>query len=79
MEITIEKLKAAGFVDQTGGWGGSQGSDEHYRLQRSKIDITIQTYDSDNYWHLEYHFDIIFKTTDDLNEYCLDQFGEVVY
>jgi hypothetical protein len=79
MEITIEKLKSAGFVDQTGGWGGSQGSDHFYRLQKGKIDITLQTYDSDNYWHLEYNFDVIFKTTQDLDDYCREKFGEAVF
>ena len=79
MDITIEKLLAIGFKDKTGGWGGSQGFDYHYRLKKGKINISIQTYDSDCFWHLEDNFDVIFKTTSDISKYCLEKFGESLF
>jgi hypothetical protein len=55
--ITIDRLKALGFVDTTHGWGGSQGMDRHY----AKDGFEIQTYDSDDLWHLEGNFNIKYQ------------------
>lgn len=77
--VTINKLKEIGFFDKTGGWGGSQGSEQFYQLKKGKIDLTIQTYDSDSCWHLENNFDVIFKNLEDINDYCLKNFGELVF
>lgn len=45
--ITKELLEAAGFEDQTGGWGGCSGANWQYK----KGNLEIRQVDYDDYWH----------------------------
>lgn len=57
IRLTKEWLLKFGFIDTTGGWGGSSGIDYHYANGNFKI----QTYDSDNNWHLKNNYDAKFN------------------
>lgn len=72
--ITSERLIAMGFKDQTGGWGGSQGSDKIFK----KLGIEIRTYDSDNLWHLSSDFETKFEFVHQLQIYIKDKMGKQV-
>lgn len=73
MDITTKKLEELGFKDQTGGWGGSQGSDCIYKKRKPPIEI--RTVDYDHKWHLTSDFKISFSTVEELDSYCIDKFG----
>lgn len=62
--ITEERLLKCGFEDSTGGWGGSQGCDKHFIFNK----FEIQTYDSDNFWHIKNNFDIKFNFIHELQD-----------
>jgi hypothetical protein len=73
MNIDRKELEKIGFKDQTGGWGGSQGSDWIYKKYNPEIEI--RTVDYDNKWHLTNDFKISFSTIEDINFYCLENLG----
>jgi hypothetical protein len=70
--LTEEWLLKFGFEDSLKGWGGSQGSDYHYK----KEFVEIQTYDSDNNWHLKNKFDVKFKHVHQLQNLYFALTGE---
>lgn len=74
MKITTQKLKELGFKDQTEGWGGSTGMD--YIFHHCYLPIKIRTVDFDSSWHLVNDLSISFNTLQDIDEYCLRNFGK---
>lgn len=70
--LTEEWLLKFGFNDATGGWGGSQGSERFYE----KGIVEIQTYDSDDKWHLKGQFEVKFKYVHQLQNLYFALCGE---
>jgi len=72
--LTIRWIEKLGFKDQTGGWGGSQGSDYVFK----KSGIEIRSYDIDNYWHLSSDFNLQFEFVHQLQNYFYEKTGKVL-
>lgn len=70
--LNEEWLLKFGFNDATGGWGGSQGSERFYE----KGIVEIQTYDSDDKWHLKGQFEVKFKYVHQLQNLYFALCGE---
>ncbi len=52
IKLTVDLFKELGFVDETGGWGGSQGSDYCFSKKIGDFKLLIRTVDYDHYWHV---------------------------
>lgn len=78
-----DALKKIGFLDQTGGWGGSTGCDPIYRLERDELSIEITCLYIINEkgfrWCLNKDRNIIFQDIKDIDSYCLKNFNKSIY